>query len=338
MAKEIKELPQTDYVPPDLPHPIVSEIEAYLKSLGDGSRKFEGLETGLTAIDELIGGLNRFVLLAGMAGVGKSTLALQMGLGVIKKEKVPVIYYSFEMSKRDIITMAVQNLSKKTLFRTDLELRGNAPDQTPEKADNIKKSVGELTRLADLLYVVDSSKGTPDIEKMTQQIEMIKIDQKTEKILVIIDSLQDIVVPTVNQAQAEESTAQLLVELQQKTNATILAIGQKNKAGVGNGGGYQSVKGSVAFVHKPTTVIELIGGKEAMSKMTPEQANEAREALELKTRDPEIAHPVYMNVIKGRNSGYGGVSLKYYGAYRYYEVGQEDAFSELYEQAIAIGI
>jgi len=338
MKNDITELETETLLPENLPKPVNTQLDSYLDSLGDGTRKYEGLETGLGQIDELIGGLSRFVLLAGMGGVGKSTLALQMALGVAEQEKIPVIFYSFEMSQRDVITMALQNKSRK-LFRNDLELKGNAPDLAEDKREEIKKAVTNLRKVTDTFYIVDSKAMKPHLDLITEQVKAIKTIHQSEKVLIVIDSVQDIVPTDLNQTQAEAQTAQKIVELQLETNATILAIAQKNKAGVRDGGGYASVMGSVAFIHKPTTVIELIGGKEALQKakdskaLTGDELQKLEESLSQDTKNPDTAYPIFLNVIKGRNSGYGGVALKYYGAYRYYEVGQERKYSNLYEAA-----
>lgn len=352
MAKEkpkLKDLPTETYTPDNAPVPVKDQLDGYIASLGKGDRKFEGLETGIKEFDELIGGLSRFVLVAGMAGVGKSTFAAQIALGVIEKEKQPVIYFSFEMAKRDMISMLLQNVSKK-LFRNDLELRGNDPTLEKTKQEEIIKAFAGLKKYADKLYVLDA-RDEPEGEQskihwIEEQIEIVKAYHRTDNILVILDSVQDIVPIEANQTQAEAKTAQEIVALQHRTNATIVAIAQKNKAGVSGGGGYESVMGSVGFVHKPTTVLELTGGKEAIRRMRqdPSWKNKAdeiekiEEAFMNKTRDPENAYPVYLNVIKGRNSGYGGLSLKYYGAKRYYEVGKDGEFGEIYSMLEDAGL
>ena len=61
-------------------HPLNADLQEYKESLGDGSRPFRGLATGFDEIDEIIGGLDRFILLAGRSGAGKTNLALQLTL------------------------------------------------------------------------------------------------------------------------------------------------------------------------------------------------------------------------------------------------------------------
>ena len=83
-ARIADRLQDPDYSTANPVYPVTANLDDYLASLGDGSRPYEGLSTGLDAIDHLIGGLNRFTLLAARAGTGKSTLAVQMSLGSIQ--------------------------------------------------------------------------------------------------------------------------------------------------------------------------------------------------------------------------------------------------------------
>lgn len=326
--------------PEGVMHPIGNQLDDYYDTLGDGSRAIEGLETGVTSFDELIGGLNRFVLIAGQAGVGKTTLALQLALGIIDKEKIPVIYYSFEMSRRDMLTMAVQNIHRK-LTRSDIVLRGRAPQ--PEliasgKPDPVKDSLAKLkSRYGGLLYILDSHEGVPTTTAIREQIEQIKATHKAKDILVVIDSLQDIVPTGSNQVQSEGQVAQELVQIQHATDATIFAISQRSKEGVKSGDGYGSVKGSVDFMHKPTTVLNMIGGKDALRLAKERKTIEGsdyermRDQLNNQAKDPSVPYPVLLTVLKGRNSGYGKVPMQYYGAYRYYDEGRSALFAPLYD-------
>ena len=72
--------------------PLTNELEQYRQELGDGSKTFGGLVTGFNEVDDLISGLDRFILLAGRSGAGKTTLATQLAPGVTTH--TPVLFYS----------------------------------------------------------------------------------------------------------------------------------------------------------------------------------------------------------------------------------------------------
>ena len=60
------------------PKPTGDYLEEYYKSLGDGTLKFLGIKTGFYKLDINTLGLDGLILLAGRAGQGKTSLALQI--------------------------------------------------------------------------------------------------------------------------------------------------------------------------------------------------------------------------------------------------------------------
>jgi len=302
--------------------PITVGLDTYLDGLGDGSKKYEGLETGMEEFDKLIGGLNRFTLLAARAGTGKSTLAVQLALGVIQTSEVPVLYYSFEMPRADIMTMVIQNLRRPhhyKLTRPEIVLRGRATGNSHETKDAITESTAALRELGGFLFVVDAADGEPTTERMKKDIEDVRAATKATDVLVIIDSIQDLVKPgNAGSTAAEAETAQRIVELQMDTGATFLAISQKSK-GASLDDPYAAVLGSVSLIHKPTAVVELISVYDMMRACKDADALRAfRKCADL----IDVPRPVIARVIKGRHNGTGHASLKFYGAHAYFEVGQ----------------
>ena len=140
--------------------PIMADLEQYKQELGDGSKTIRGLQTGFTEVDELISGLDRFVLLAGRSGAGKTTLATQLALGVA--DTTPVLFYSLEMGKYEIITMMLQALAKG-LYRNDIELRGNDPKLPAETKAKLDNAYQRLLELAPNIYIKDATTGIPNI-------------------------------------------------------------------------------------------------------------------------------------------------------------------------------
>ena len=89
--------------------------------------------------------------------------------------------------------------------------------------------------------------------------------------------------------------------------------------------------GSMSFIHKPNTVIEIITPKEllAKSKDDPSKARELEQDIEADAKDG-YAKPMYLNIIKGRYTGTSAIPLQYYGAYGYYEGGKSKRYNEVY--------
>lgn len=324
-------------------HPLNADLQEYKESLGDGSRPFRGLSSGFDEIDEIIGGLDRFILLAGRSGAGKTTLALQLALGVAQNK--PVIIYSFEMSRNEIITSLVKatayRLGLEGLYTKTIELQGNDPNLDPKLADTLAQCLDELDRTGERVFIKDSSHGIPKIlphqgDKVAtiyDDIEQVKKLCESDEVLVLIDSVQDVVnTQNPNQVQAEIEAVNNLTELQQKTGATILVTAQKNKGSTKSTDSYGDVMGSMAFIHKPNTVLELHTFKEAINKADKdekERLEQLADEIEQNAKNGNCK-PMILEVVKGRFTGVANLALKFYGAYGYFEAGKDKNYSDTY--------
>lgn len=324
-------------------HALNTDLQAYKESLGDGSRPFRGLSSGLDEIDSLIGGLDRFILLAGRSGAGKTTLALQLALGVAQSK--PVIIYSFEMSRNEIITSLVKatahRLGLEGLYTKTIELQGNDKNLDPKIADVLTQSLTELDRTGERVFIKDSSHGIPKIlphqgDKVAtiyDDIEQVKKICKSDEVLVLIDSVQDVVnTQNPNQVQAEIEAVNNLTELQQKTGATILVTAQKNKGSTKSTDSYGDVMGSMAFIHKPNTVLELHTFKEAINKADKDEKERLEQLADEIEQNAKSGNckPMILEVVKGRFTGVANLALKFYGAYGYFEAGKDANYSDTY--------
>lgn len=329
-------------------HPLNADLQEYKESLGDGSRPFRGLATGFDEIDEIIGGLDRFILLAGRSGAGKTTLALQLALGVAQNK--PVVIYSFEMSRNEIITSLLKatahRLGLEGLYTKTVELQGNDPNLDKRVADTIDQSLAELDRTGERVFIKDSSQGIPAILPYPTQgkadknptiyddIERVKKVCKSDEVLVLIDSVQDVVdTSNPNQVQAEIKAVNDLTILQQKTGATILVTAQKNKGSVNSQDSYGDVMGSMSFIHKPNTVIELVTLAEMINKADKDHKEKIKDLADEIEQEAKQGNckPMFLNVIKGRFTGVESLPLKFYGAYGYFEAGQDKNYSDAYK-------
>lgn len=161
-----------------------------------------------------------------------------------------------------------------------------------------------------------------------------KTDAK-KPVLVIIDSVQDVVdTGRDNTVQAEIKAVTDLTKLQQLTGATILATAQKNKGSISSIDSYGDVMGPMSFIHKPNTVIELLTPRELANKAPTKTEQETLKKTAIKVeRDASrgLGKPIYLNLIKSRFTGDGGIKLTYYGAYGYYEDKADLNYSDLYK-------
>jgi replicative DNA helicase len=331
--------------------PLANDLEQYRQDLGNGSKTYRGLVTGFTVVDDLISGLDRFILLAGRSGAGKTTLATQLALGVAKH--TPVLFYSLEMGKSEITTMMIQVLAKG-LYRNEIELQGNDPNLPTLSKTKLDKAFTGLTELAPNIYIKDATGGIPNIANPRHEktgelyddansieyaVKTLKAKHDAERVLVVVDSVQDIIVTkTPNETQAQTMTVQELTEVQQRTGATILVLAQKNKSSISSKDNYGDVMGSMSFIHKPNTVLDLITAKEFINRLKDEAGKDKAKLAEAVQLQQDIeadakdgyAKPVYLDVIKSRHTGTGNIPLQFYGAYGYYEGGKSKRYPDVY--------
>jgi replicative DNA helicase len=118
-----------------------------------------GLPTGLTDLDAVLHGLKggKFYIIAARPGIGKTTLAHQAALHIIRNLGVPALLVSAEMSATEV----------------SMRLLALEAGLDTEKIENATMTDGELTRLIDTvegvrsghgrqLEIMDSSSVTPD--------------------------------------------------------------------------------------------------------------------------------------------------------------------------------
>ena len=331
--------------------PVSNFLEDYEADLGDGTKKYRGLVSGFTEVDDLMSGLDRFILLAGRSGAGKTTLALQLALGVAEKG-TPVIIYSLEMSRAEIITKLLQGIAHEQyrydIYANSIDLRGNDPNLDADTKEALKSSLQHLNEVGKLIYVRDSVNGVPNIldydEGKKQKLKSIyqdvidaKANHKAERVLVLIDSVQDIVkAENAQQTQAEVSALADLTILQQQTGATILATAQKNKSSTTSGDDYADVMGSMSYIHKPNTVLmldtprEMLKGNGSKGGLDKKQQQTIRD-IENEGREGGV-RPMLLKTIKGRFTGTRAIPLTYYGAYSYFTGGMSARYTDFYSE------
>lgn len=90
--------------------------------------------------------------------------------------------------------------------------------------------------------------------------------------------------------------------------------------------------GSMAFIHKPNTVLELHTFKEAINKADKdekERLEQLADEIEQNAKNGNCK-PMILEVVKGRFTGVANLALKFYGAYGYFEAGKDKNYSDTY--------
>ena len=267
------------------PKPAREFLEPYYKTLGDGTLDLLGIKTGIAELDKKTLGLDGLIVLGGIAGQGKTSLALQLAFDVCELG-TPTIFYSLEMPKRAIFTKILNRLAQVKYSdillkgrqyldetRQDKNLLGEDIDfyklLTKEQADNLKQAKEKLTNTSDKFYLRsrESKEADIDFASVEQEINLIKAEHKADKVLVVIDHLQ-VFNAGENYKDQIDKEGKLITGfkgISERTGATIVLISQKNKAGF-TSRGLQTIKGSVDIVYLADVVMFLESDEEKKSQ------------------------------------------------------------------------
>jgi replicative DNA helicase len=185
--------------------------------------KLLGLTSGFYELDSLTQGFQKsdLIILAGRPAMGKTALSLNITLTSIKKSQLPVLFFSLEMSKEQII---YRLLSMETNINQIRLKNGNLSQSDWAKLTKVIKLLSKLPLFID--DTVDLS-----VNDIRSKIKTILFEKK--KIgLIIIDYLQLMQVSKTkleNRAQELSHITRLLKTLAREFNVPILALSQLSR-------------------------------------------------------------------------------------------------------------
>jgi replicative DNA helicase len=140
-----------------------------------------GLASGFYDLDSFTQGFQKsdLIIIAGRPSMGKTALSLNIGLNIIKKSNLPILFFSLEMSKEQLIYRLLTNETNISSMRLKT---GNL-----YKTDwlKINKTIRNLSSLP--LFIDDTSNLS--IQDIKSKIKKIIFEQ-TQVGLIIIDYLQ----------------------------------------------------------------------------------------------------------------------------------------------------
>ena len=185
--------------------------------------KLLGLTSGFYKLDSLTQGFQKsdLIILAGRPGMGKTAFSLNITLTAIRESKLPILFFSLEMSKEQII---YRLLSMETNIN-QIRLKNGKLSQS----DWIKltKAINILSKLP--LFIDDSVNLS--INDIRSKIKTILFEQK--KIgLIIIDYLQLMQISKMkydNRAQELSQITRLLKTIAREFNVPVIALSQLSR-------------------------------------------------------------------------------------------------------------
>ena len=198
---------------------VIGEIEAASRNKG----KINGLRTGFTDLDNMLTGLHggELILVAARPSMGKTAFVLNIAHHVSTREKTPVVIFSLEMGREQLVTrlVAVDSMVDAKNLKT-----GDISDSDWAK---IIKSADDL---ADVNVFIDDNSSINMAELRTKCRKL----KQTEGIgLIIIDYLQ-----LMSSANSKAESRQLFISevsrslkaLARELNVPVIALSQLNRA------------------------------------------------------------------------------------------------------------
>lgn len=266
---DIASLPEVE--PEGQPKPLSSLIDSIFDQFGDGSRQFTGLQTGFDKLDDATLGLDGLIVLSGKSGGGKTSLAIQLAYQILELENAPVIIYSLEMGKRQVLARLLAQTAKIEERNIHRAGKTNSVNDYLSKSDYEKLANKReyLKKIGGKLYIIDRADGLLSFDAIKEQLKLIKALHKTDKAFVVVDHLQ---VFNVNREQSyyadqigkETAIINGFKDIQELTGATILLLSQENKSKV-NSGEMTAVKGTSDIVYLADMVMQIVSKDEDTS-------------------------------------------------------------------------
>jgi len=185
--------------------------------------KLPGLSSGFPNLDQLTQGFQKsdLIILAGRPSVGKTALSLTLALNMIRNSRLPVIFFSLEMSKEQIM---YRILSLETAI-TQTKLKNGHLDQNDWiKLAKIIKIVAKLP------FFIDETPSL-SIQDLRLKIKTILLKQ-LEIGAVIIDYLQLMQTSdskSRNRVQELSYITRSLKNLSKEFNIPIIALSQLSR-------------------------------------------------------------------------------------------------------------
>ena len=190
------------------------------KSLNPG---LSGLSSGFYDLDSLTQGFQKsdLIILAGRPSTGKTAFGLNIGLNLVKRFKLPVLFFSFEMSKEQMI---YRLLSMETNI-SQIRLKSGKLNQ-----DDWLKINKMIKMLSKFPFFIDDTSDL-SVQDIRSKIKSVYFEQN--KIgLVIIDYLQLIQNSkgkNENRVQELSQITRSLKAIAREFNIPIIALSQLNR-------------------------------------------------------------------------------------------------------------
>jgi replicative DNA helicase len=202
----------------ELLNDIFSELKK--KSLNPS---LAGLSSGFFELDSLTQGFQKseLIIIAGRPSMGKTALSLNIALNIIKNSKLPVLFFSLEMSKEQIMYRV---LSMETNINQIRLKNGNLYPTDWLKINKIIKILSKFP-----FFVDDTSDLS--VQKIRSNLKTILFEQNSIGLIIVdyLQLMQNSKLKTENRVQELSQITRSLKILAREFNVPIIALSQLSR-------------------------------------------------------------------------------------------------------------
>src|SRR3990167_6104400 len=193
-----------------------------LDELQKSSGKLRGVPTGFKDLDNKLAGMqdSNLLILAARPAIGKTTLALNIASHVATKEKLPVGFFSLEMSKEELVDRLLVGQADIDAWRLKT---GRLSD------DDYKKLTEAMGELSEAPIYIDDTPGASILEMRTKARKLM-IEKHLKFIIVDYLQLADSGRRFDNRVQEVSFISQGLKNLARELKIPVMAVSQLSRA------------------------------------------------------------------------------------------------------------
>ena len=310
----------------------LDDHDAYLQRWR--GQEFIGLpQRTLRTLDENTRGLRGLILLAAAPNVGKTTLAVQLGVdAVVHNPDAAFLFLSLEMPRREMITRIKSRLSG---LNWETLVFGSAPVNrrlhdgayfTPQELNDLAKADVTLRDIGQRIRILDNKNfPEPTLERVLWQINDLKARTGVTRVFVLVDYLQVWPVPDISgkirtDIDADKWRIDQMKALQEANEFDpVLVISEARKPSEKDstwGGGMADVMGSARSTYRPDVVLLLrtFSDEELGSTVASDKNEVKQKAAEERAAHARLGYALQrLSIVKGRDGTIrGNIDLQFF--------------------------
>ena len=211
-----KDLVNRDLVPLATIH--TETMASAYQSIGKGS---SGVPTGISRLDNLTNGFQKsdLIILAGRTSMGKTAFSISMLIEPVIQQKIPVAFFSLEMSKEQVVGRIQSILSKinvSKIIKKQLDF------------DEINAIIQRCSELKDAPLFIDDTANISLMELKTKSRKMVR-ENGVKMIVVDYLQLMRSGIKTISREQEVAEISKGLKAIAKELNVPVIALSQLSR-------------------------------------------------------------------------------------------------------------